>query len=98
MGATLFGHSLRKMIAAELDDSIAGYEYFIHGTTADVASKFQLHAGKHLFTTLDPNVARMFAARTAAKSGGDELGGIVIVLPRDVAQRLRQTKLVTYHC
>jgi hypothetical protein len=86
---------IRGAISSELGESLAGYEYFIHGTTAGVARNFELQAGRSLHTTTDPAVARLFAERTVAKAGGGEVGGIAVVLPRESVSHLRSLGQLT---
>jgi len=80
---------LREAIEAGIGESIGGQEFFLHGTRSDFAGAFELQPGKHLFATTDPAVAKIFAERTIAKTGGGELGGVAVVLPRDVVSQLR---------
>jgi len=87
--------TLRSVLESELGESLAGQEYFIHGTTASVAENFELAAGRPLFTTLDRSVARLFAARSVLKAGGGDVGGVAVVLPRDVVSQLRSLRLLT---
>jgi hypothetical protein len=83
--------AIRNMIERELGESLKGYDYFLHGTTRELAESFALLPGRELFTTLDPAVARLFAERTIAKLGGREIGGIAVVLPQEVTKHLVST-------
>jgi hypothetical protein len=91
----LSGAGLRTAIEAELGESLAGQEFSLHGTTAEIAENFELQAGKALFATTEPSVARLFAERTIAKLGAGEVGGVALVLPRAVVGRLRSLGLLT---
>ncbi|MCW5801284.1 MAG: hypothetical protein KIT31_02645 [Deltaproteobacteria bacterium] len=88
-GAATVGSTTRKTIEAEFGESLDGYEYFIHGTTREVAEGFALLPGRELYTTVDRSVARHFAERTIAKAGAGEVGGVAIVLPRQQVQHLK---------
>jgi hypothetical protein len=83
------GLSLRSIVEDRTGENLNGVEFFIHGTTADVARNFKLLPGRRLFTTTDPAVARLFAERTVAKAGRGEVGGVVIALPRRAVDQLR---------
>lgn len=89
------GGGIRGAIQAELGESLAGQEFFLHGTTAEVAEAFELQPGRPLFTTTNPAVARLFAERTVAKAGGGSVGGIGIVLPRETVGQLRSLGQLT---
>lgn len=80
---------VRGAVEAELGESLAGREFFLHGTTRGAAEGFEWQAGRGLFTTTDPAVARMFAQRAAARVGGGEVGGVAVVLPRAAVAQLR---------
>ncbi len=89
------GGGVRGAIEAELGESLAGQEFFLHGTTAEVAEGFELQVGRPLFTTTNPKLARLFAERTVAKAGGGEVGGVALVLPREAVSRLRSLGQLT---
>jgi hypothetical protein len=86
---------IRAAIEADIDESLEGMEYFLHGTTADIANGFSLEAGRRLFAATDPEVARLFAKRTVEKMGTGEPGFVAVVLPREVVQHLRATGQLT---
>lgn len=63
-------NTIVKAVEDDLGESIENYEYFLHGTTDEVAQAFEVEAGRSLFTATDPRVARFFAERSVAKAGG----------------------------
>lgn len=87
---------VRGAIETELGESLAGREYFLHGTTAEAASSFELELGRPFFGTTDPSTARLFGLRTIAKAGGGELGGVALVLDRQLVLRLRSEGMLVY--
>lgn len=82
------GTSVRSTIEAETGESLAESEFFLHGTTADVAQSFELQA-RPFHTTVDPAVARMFAVRSVEKAGRGEVGAVALVLPRPAVAQLK---------
>ncbi len=88
-------NAIRNHIEDDIGEPLAGYEYFLHGTRADIAERFTLDPAKSLFTTTESRVARMFAERTVAKAGFGEVGGVALVLPVEAVKRLRATGALT---
>lgn len=94
-GGSSSGRStIAKTVEDSLGESLEDYEYFLHGTTDEVAKDFEVETGRSLFTATDPRVARFFAERSVAKAGGGQIGGVAIVLPRDAVRQLRSAGLL----
>jgi hypothetical protein len=85
---------VRSTVETMYGESLRGHEYFIHGTTAEVAKSFQWESGKVLYMTKDLATAKIFAQRTVDKAGGDERGGVVLVLEGSTVIRLRSSRLL----
>ncbi|MEZ4400855.1 MAG: RHS repeat-associated core domain-containing protein [Kofleriaceae bacterium] len=85
---------IRRQVAEELGDDLADVEMFLHGTTDAVAPNFQLMPGRDFFATFQLTTAKLFAARSVAKSGSGSVGLVVLVLPRSVVANLRAQKFL----
>jgi hypothetical protein len=86
---------VRTAVESEPGEPLRGYEYFLHGTSENVAEEFQLEPGKRFFTTTSATAARVFAERTVAKQGYGNVGGVALILPKAAFDRIKQQRLLT---